>query len=49
MGYKYIGSSCSCKRAVKHLEHGMKEVERVLGKRLCGIVSVDDVMPERNN
>ena len=41
----------SCNRAVKLLEHGMKEVERVLEKRLCRILSVDDIqfsfMPER--
>ena len=33
--------NCSCYRAVKHLEHGMKVVEMVLEKRLCRIVSVD--------
>ena len=41
----------SCNRAVKLLEHGMKVVERVLEKRLCIIVSVDEMqlgfMPER--
>ena len=43
--------SCSCYRAVKLHEHGMKVVERVFGKRLCIIVSVDEMqfglMPER--
>ena len=43
--------NCSCYRAVKLLEHGMKVVERVLGKRLRRIVSVDEMqfgfMPER--
>ena len=33
--------NCSCYRAVKLLEHGMKVVERVFEKRLCRIVSVD--------
>ena len=41
----------SCHRAVKLLEHGMKVVERVLEKRLCIIVTVDEMqfglMPER--
>ena len=36
---------------MKLLEHGMKVVERVLEKRLCVIVSVDEMqfgfMPER--
>ena len=40
-----------CYRTVKLLEHGMKVVERVLEKRLCSIVSVDEkqfrFMPER--
>ena len=31
----------NCFGAVKLHEHGMKVVERVLEKRLCGIVSVD--------
>ena len=43
--------NCSCNRAVKLLEHGMKVVERVLEKRLSRIVSVDEIqfgfMPER--
>ena len=43
--------NCSCYRAVKLLEHGMKVVERVLLKRLRRIVSVDKMqfgfMPER--
>ena len=43
-------SNCSCYGAVKLLEHGMKVVERVLEKRLCRIVSVDEMqvgfMPE---
>ena len=34
--------SCSCYRAVKLLEHG-KVVERVLAKRFCRIVSVDEM------
>ena len=40
--------NCSCHRAVKLLEHGMK-VERMLQKRLCRIVPVDEMqfMPER--
>ena len=37
--------------AMELLEHGMKVVERVLEKRLCRIVSVDemqfDLVPER--
>ena len=32
--------NCSCHRAVKFLEHGMKVVRRMLLKRLCRIVSV---------
>ena len=43
--------NCSCNRAMKLLEHGMKVVERVLEKRLHRIVSVDEMqlgfMPER--
>ena len=43
--------NCSCHRAVKLLEHGMKVVKRVLLKRLHRIVSVDKMqfgfMPER--
>ena len=43
--------NCSCYGAVELLEHGMKVVERVLEKRLCRIVSVDEMqfgfMPER--
>ena len=43
--------NCSCYRAVKLHEHGMKVVERVLENRLCRIVSVDEMqfgfMPER--
>ena len=35
--------NCSCHRAVNLLEHGMKVVERVLEKRLCRIVSVDEM------
>ena len=42
---------CSCYRAVKLLEHGMKVVERVLEKRLCRIVFSEKMkfgfMPER--
>ena len=42
---------CSCYRAVKLLEHGMKVVERVLCKRLSRIVSVKEMqfgfVPER--
>ena len=41
----------SCYRTMKLLEHGLKVVERVLGKRLHGTVSDDEmqfgVMPER--
>ena len=41
----------SCYGAVKLLEHGRKVVERVFEKRLCRIVSVDEMqfgfMPER--
>ena len=43
--------NCSCYAAVKLLEHSMKVVERVLEKRLCRIVSVDEMqfgfMPEK--
>ena len=43
--------NCSCYRAVKLFECGMKVVERVLEKRLCGIMPVDEMqfgfMPER--
>ena len=35
--------NCSCYRAVKLLEYGMKVVERVLEKRLHRIVSVDEM------
>ena len=35
--------NCSCYRAVKLPEHGMKVVERLFGKRLHRIVSVDEV------
>ena len=35
--------NCCCYRAVKLHEHGMKVVERVLEKRLCRIVSVDEM------
>ena len=45
--------NCSCYRAVKLLELGIKVVEMVLEKRLCGIVTVDEMlfcfMPERKN
>ena len=34
---------CSLYRAVKLLEHGMKVVERVLEKRLCRAVTVDEM------
>ena len=36
-------TNCSCYRAVKLLEHGVKVMERVLEKRLCIIVSVDEM------
>ena len=43
-------SNCSCYSSVKLLDHGMKVVERVLDKRLCRIVTVDEMqfgfMPE---
>ena len=35
--------NCSCYRAVKLLEHGMKVVERVFEKRFCRIVYVDEM------
>ena len=35
--------NCSCYRAVKVHEHGMKVVKRVLEKRLSRIVTVGDV------
>ena len=45
--------NCSCYRAVKLLEHGMKVVERVMEKRQSRIVSVDEMqfgsMPERGS
>ena len=44
---------CSCHKAVKLLEHGMKVVEWVLEKRLSRIVSIDEIqfglMPERRS
>ena len=43
--------NCSCNRTVKISAHGMKVVERVLEKRLCSMVSVDEMqfgfLPER--
>ena len=43
--------NCSCHRAEKLLEHGMKVVERKLEKRLYGIATFNqrqfDFMPER--
>ena len=43
--------NCSCYIAVKLLENGMKVVERVLEKRLCRTLPVDEMlfgsMPER--
>ena len=43
--------NCSCYRAVKLLEYGMKVVERMLEKSLHRIVTVDEMqfgfMPER--
>ena len=36
-------SFCSCYRAVKLLQHGKKVVERVLEKKPCRIVSVDEM------
>ena len=45
--------NCNCYIAVKLLGHGMKVVARVLGKWLCRIVSVGEMIfgfvPERNN
>ena len=42
---------CSCHRVVWLLQHGMKVVVRVLEKRLCRILTVDEMqfgfMPER--
>ena len=35
--------NCSTFKAVKLLQHGMKVVEKVLEKRLCRIVSVDEM------
>ena len=35
--------NCSCYGTVELLEHGMKVVERVLEKRLCRIVTVDEM------
>ena len=35
--------NCSSHRAVKHLEHGMNVVERVLEERLCRIANVDEM------
>ena len=35
--------NCSCHRDVKLLERGMKLVERVLEKRPCRIVTVDEM------
>ena len=52
MGSKCSGSNLhgkgdirnfSCHRAVKHLEHGMKVVEKELEKRLHGIVTINEV------
>ena len=51
--FKWKGDirNCSCNRAVKLLEHGMKVVERVLEKRFLRILTVDEMqfgfMPER--
>ena len=48
---KCVIGRCSCHRAVKLLEHGMKVVEMVLAKRLCRIMKVNEMqfgfMPER--
>ena len=42
--------NCSCYCAAKLLQHGIKVDERVLGNRLCRIVTVDEMqfafMPE---
>ena len=35
--------NCSCHRVVNFLEYGMKVVERVLEKRLHGIVTVNEM------
>ena len=35
--------NCSCHRAVKLRAHGMKVLKRVLEKRLCRIVTVDEI------
>ena len=35
--------NCSCYRAVKLLQHGMKVVEMVIEERLCRIVTVDEM------
>ena len=35
--------NCSCYRAVKLVEHGVKVVERVPEKRPCTIVTVDEM------
>ena len=35
--------NCSCYRAEKLLENDMKVAERVLDKRLCRIVSADEM------
>ena len=44
-------SDCNCYGAVKHLEHGMKVIERVLEKGLCGLVTINKMqfgfMPEK--
>ena len=44
-------TNCSCYRAVKLLDHGMKVVKRVLERRPCRIVTVDEMqlspMPDR--
>ena len=43
--------NCSCYGAVKLIEHGIKVVQRVLEKRLCRIVSDEEMqlglLPER--
>ena len=36
-------SNGGCNRAVKLLEHGMKVVERVMEKRLCRVLTVDEM------
>ena len=45
--------NCSCYGAVNFIEHGMKVVERVLEKRLFGMVNsemqFDFITKERNN